>query len=376
MSTSHPSKTLGPVVVVGGCGFIGFHIVCSLLEDPDCTSIAVFSRNPTRNRLPGVSYHAVDITDRQSVSSMLAKIQPRVIIHTASPTAFSSSASSLIHHNVNIDGTANLLACASETPSVLAFVFTSSTSVVTGKEYVNVDESRSILDASSKADSYTKSKAIAETLVLAANNPSADNGAGFRTASIRPCGVYGERDMQLISSALETLEKPAGARVQFGDNQNLVDWCYAGNAASAHVLAAKALLAGTVDPNMPKVDGEAFFITDGAPLPMWDFVRKIWSAAGDKTTKDQVWVIPAKVALALASTTDWLFWVFTLGTKQPYIFTRDRIEYVCSTRTFSIQKAKERLGYVPIQDIDGGIRKGVEWAMEQKSVNLRSKGKT
>jgi sterol-4alpha-carboxylate 3-dehydrogenase (decarboxylating) len=71
MSSDPPSPdTLGSVLVVGGCGFVGFHIVRYFSLEPSCTGVAVMSRNPNSNHLAGVSYHAGDISDPSNVRDM------------------------------------------------------------------------------------------------------------------------------------------------------------------------------------------------------------------------------------------------------------------------------------------------------------------
>jgi sterol-4alpha-carboxylate 3-dehydrogenase (decarboxylating) len=57
------AESLGTVLVIGGCGFLGTNIVKLLLSDPACSSVHVLSRNPTSNLQPGVTYHAGDITN-------------------------------------------------------------------------------------------------------------------------------------------------------------------------------------------------------------------------------------------------------------------------------------------------------------------------
>ncbi len=85
------------------------------------------------------------------------------------------------------------------------------------------------------------------------------------------------------------------AATQLGDNKNLFDHTYAGNAADAHLLAAEKLLRSPVG-----VAGEAFLITDGLPLPMFDFVREVARAAGRPVAPGAVRVIPTWAALAIA----------------------------------------------------------------------------
>lgn len=359
MSIQSANKPLGSVLVVGGCGFVGFHIVRHLLEDQSCTSVAVLSRNPSRNRLAGVSYYAGDITSLDNIRSLLAEIQPTVIIHSASPIAFGNDADEAQFHRTNVKGTQNLLECAAAAPSVTALVYTSSATVMAGTSFISLKETAPIHSATSRANSYSKSKAIADASVLAANNPP-----HLRTSCLRLGAVYGERDNQVIPGGLAVLRQ-GRQRFQIGDNSNLTDWVSADNVATAHLLAAKALLAESERRNGPKVGGEAFFITDGTPLPFWDFQRKVWAAAGDRTTAAEVTVVPPWFMLALASTVEWMYWIFTLGQRRPKTFTRHLIEYTCLPRTYSIEKARERLGYVPANDMDETIQEGVDWALEE-----------
>ena len=178
--------------------------------------------------------------------------------------------------------------------------------------------------------------------------------------------MYGDRDNQLIPGVLKAL-KDKRQHIQIGDNSNEFDFCSATNAAAAHLLIAKALLVGYQDPKTPKVDGEAFFITDGKPMPFWTFSRKVWAAAGDHTPLDQVKVVPGWFVLGLAITVEWLYWIFSAGHKTPKMLRSHTIRHVTEPRTFSIDKARSRLGYKPADTMEDSIRKGVEWCLKQDS---------
>ncbi len=191
MPDSSSLDSAGSVLVVGGCGFVGFHIVRHLLNSSTFDSVSVLSRNPTANRLPGVNYQAGDITDISSIRSVILQICPAVIIHAACPSATSAIAKAF--HQVTVLGTQNLLQVAKEAPSVKAFIFTSSATMAASPEHVDLDESTPLADSDANSHPYAKTKAQADKMVLKANEPNwKEDGSGLLTACLRLPIVYGE----------------------------------------------------------------------------------------------------------------------------------------------------------------------------------------
>lgn len=92
----------------------------------------------------------------------------------------------------------------------------------------------------------------------------------------------------------------------------------------------------------------------------------IRAAAGDKTPLKEIQVTPAWFMLRLASTVEWVYFVFTLGKKRPKILRRFFIQYTCLQRTCSIEKARKRLGYAPADHREGIIRAAVEWEFQKE----------
>jgi sterol-4alpha-carboxylate 3-dehydrogenase (decarboxylating) len=97
-------------LVIGGCGSLGHRTVEQLLKLEPTPQVAVFDIKTKANRIEGVDYYDVDITDRQQIYSALEKSCPEVIFHTASPPAALSDLP--LYMRVNVDGTRNLLECA------------------------------------------------------------------------------------------------------------------------------------------------------------------------------------------------------------------------------------------------------------------------
>jgi sterol-4alpha-carboxylate 3-dehydrogenase (decarboxylating) len=137
-------QTLGTVVVVGGCGFLGSHIVLDLRT------------NSNRHTSSTVSYHDGDITDLAAMQEFFARIKPDAVIHTASPHFNLPPA---IHDKVNVQGTKNLLK-ASQDAGVKAFVYTSSASVIFGgtTELVNANEEWPLVTGDAQPEYYTTTK--------------------------------------------------------------------------------------------------------------------------------------------------------------------------------------------------------------------------
>ena len=349
------------VLVVGACGFLGHHIVSQLLDTHAKVSVLDFTLD--RNRLPSVHYYKADISVKTDVESVLSRVQPHVIIHTASPTALITKPA--LYFRVNVDGTRNLLDCARNIGTVKAFVYTSSASVVhdSVSDLFGADESLPVLYFPHQKEIYSHTKALADDLVLAANK----TGNAMLTVCLRPAAMFGEGDMSTTRRLVKNAESGKN-RFQIGSGQNLFDWTYVGNAARAHILASEALLGTHSSPDIPmsRVDGEAFFITNGDPMPFWGFVRAIGEEAGFPVKQEDVWVVPKIVGLIVAWIVEWTVWALSLG-KQRSRTTRQGVRYSCLTRTYRIDKAKERLGYNPTVDLKEGIRRGVGWWLAAES---------
>lgn len=362
-----PAKTqsLGHVLVTGGAGFLGNHIVQMLAERHACSHITVLDLKQPPHPVAGVDYQQADLTDYDAMRKFFDARHFDAVVHTASPV-MTASKNRDVMRKVNVEGTRVLLRAAQET-HVKAFVYTSSASVIhdTQSDLVHADETYPLIMGKEQPEYYTTTKAEAELLVLAANRSA--HYPNFLTAAIRPSGIFGEGDVQVLPPGLSAYYK-GQTKIQIGPNENLFDFTEVTNVAHAHHLAAAALLAtanrdaqGLAAPlDHEKVDGEAFFITNDAPVYFFDFARMCWAAAGDKTRPEQVWTLSKDVGLFLATLMEWIFFLFRLG--KPNL-TRQQVRYTCMTRYYNIDKAKKRLGYTPLVGLQDGIRRGVADAL-------------
>ncbi|KAF8073946.1 3-beta hydroxysteroid dehydrogenase/isomerase family-domain-containing protein, partial [Lyophyllum atratum] len=220
-----------------------------------------------------------------------------------------------IYYKVNEEGTRVVLS-ACRAAGVRKLVYTSSTGVVwTGADFVGVTEDQ-VKVPSVGYDAYHHTKALGERLVLDENGKD-----GMQVVVLRLCGLTGERDKQLIWRLAQALER-GQHNVQIGDNTNLIDYLYVGNAAFAHVLAADKLL------DEPEaVAGQVFFITNDYPMLQWDFNRLLWSKI----------------------------------TGTPTEFNLCNIRFITGIQWYDIEKAKELLGYEPQVTLEEGVRRTAQW---------------
>jgi sterol-4alpha-carboxylate 3-dehydrogenase (decarboxylating) len=329
--------------------------VGTLLQDPEVSSVSVVSRSPMKNQHEGAGYFPGDITNESRLRALLFKIQPKVIFHCASPQ---SSATSSEIQNTIVVGTQILLKCAAKSPFVQALVFTSSESAIMllPTNSMLTEETARLHSAASKGTPYQRAKGTADALVLEANS------VNLRTTCLRIPLIYGEGDPYVIPSTLQLMRK-GQQTLQIGPNEKVFEHVYVENAVHAHIIASKALL-GNSD---QKVDGEAFFITDGEPLKFYDFARKVWFMAGDRSEKKDIRVVSTNLVLSTVGLTEWLYFIFTFGRKKPDVQRKDVLALDKGT-WFSIEKARQRLGYEPLVGVDEGIRRGVELALYKEEM--------
>jgi sterol-4alpha-carboxylate 3-dehydrogenase (decarboxylating) len=350
----------GPILVFGGCGFLGHHLVNRLLSTtPNTHIVTVVDLATDRNRHPSANYRVANITQRDEVAKVFQEIKPQVVFHMVSPNPFEGDHSLL--EKVNVVGTQHLIECAKAVGTVRAIVYTSSSSLVHNQRQpmVEATEDLPVLFRPEQPEFYSHTKALAESMVLAANREG-----GMLTASIRPAALYGPRD-NMMSTNLTNQALRGRANIRFGKGQYLYDTCYVENCVDAQILLVQALL--QAGPSAPlaadeKVEGEAFFVTNDEHIPFWDVQRLIAELAGLPVQDQELKCIPVWLIMAIASFGQWVYWICSLGRKQPMLTTWV-VRLTTMERTLCITKIKKRLGYKPRFSNQEGWVKTLEWAL-------------
>lgn len=343
--------SLSSVLLVGGSGFLGLHLIEQFHRHCPDVALHVFDVRPLPERLLAyftfdprrVTFHQGDITSEDDVSEAIATSGCEVVVHLALPMHGLPQA---VYEKVNVAGTRNLLKVA-RALAVRALVYTLSAGVIfNGQDVRNADELWPY--PAVHMDGYNETKALAETAVMAANS------AELRTVCLRPAGIFGPGDRQLVPG-LRAAARLGQSKFQLGDNNNLFDWTYAGNVADAHVLAARAVL----DPvAAPRVAGQAFFVTNDAPTYFWTLARTVWKADGHIDRYNIVLSRPVAMVAGYLSQ-----FVLRLLHKEPGL-TPFRVRVVCATRYHDISKAKQLLGYEPAVGLEEGIQYTLDWMNE------------
>lgn len=372
-----PSTDPKTVLIIGGNGFLGSHVSDALFRDSSFT-VVVASRRPNRYQLPNATWLSCDITKHPEVTQLIESVKPTVIIQTATPGPFAMMSAQARHY----EATKNLLEEAKRSKSIIAFIYTGSQESIangTGTNGLGLKEKDAISNTFfSGPTPYAKSKGACQSLVLDFNSPptssdrliskTADPDRGLQDILLTTVlcfpGIYGPRDTGITPGVFKL-----PTRLQLGPNECLHEWVYVENAAYAFVLAAKALISSqpNVEPAM-RVDGELFFVTDGHPINFWDFARKMKVESGDQVARDtsKTFFVPWGVVLVLATISEWVYWVFTLG-RIVSSFNPKLARYIKEGRLLDISKARNVLGYQPLVSQDEGIKRSARWFLHRTS---------
>jgi sterol-4alpha-carboxylate 3-dehydrogenase (decarboxylating) len=368
-----PQDDLGTILVTGGAGYLGSHLVEALLADQVfSTVVSTIEPQVTSNRsITGAIYHNCDVSDAKQFTEILDTVKPRVIMHTIGPGFFSAPD---VHYRVTYQLSKQLIAIARKHSSVQALVYTSSAEAVDLAPKDNIypvrEDQVKLHTLHSGPNAYSRTKAAVDTLVLSTNTPEAiQNTSGnfvnqLLTATLRVTGIYGPRDRLTILPILSFVNTPK-TWFQIGPNNLVHDWMHIENCASAHVLTAKALLR----PHGERADGQAFFISDGKPMRFWDFARLIWREAGDanwaRNGPHRVIQIPLWMVLCTVGLVEWVVWMCTFGMQWAGA-SRMTLEYMKTGCWFDIGKARDVLGYEPAFGTEEGVGRSVGWFKENE----------
>ncbi|KAL7754297.1 erg26, C-3 sterol dehydrogenase [Sorochytrium milnesiophthora] len=346
------AATNDTVLVVGGDGFLGRHIVERLLSQgySPVHVLDLQQRFPDDER---VHYHIGSILDHAFLKRTLSDNGVTAVIHTASPP---HGRTKQFYWSVNVDGTKTLVQACLES-SVEKFVYTSSASVVFSGANI-FEATEDLAYCATPYDPYTETKAAAEDIVLKSNNLPTTAGHPLLTCALRPSGIFGPRDGQMIPGFLATVAD-GKCKYVLGNGRNMFDFTYVENVAHAHILAMQKLQRAS------SIGGQAFNITNDEHIPFWSFnkrfLQRLLPAGHQALNRVGTVHIPWVVAIVLAYITEFACLLLSPIKKIEPTFSTFRVGITTANRTFNCNKAKRMLGYRPVYSLDDGIDKTCEW---------------
>ncbi|KAH9188218.1 hypothetical protein AeNC1_009808 [Aphanomyces euteiches] len=341
-STVAPSSDRCTVLVTGGNGFLGSHIVRQLVEKAQYNVIVFDISLPKSEVLhPEVTYVQGNLLQPDHIRGALEvfkafDISVETVIHAASLVP-ALEVTYALSEAVNVQGTQNVLdACAAL--KVSSLIYTSSVTVVLSPdELVTRKASEDTLGyPRHNIDTYSRTKAAAEKKILAANS------AEFTTCSLRPSSIFG-KDTVLSDLCM----KGDPANVIVGDGKCFNDYVPVEDVANAHVLALQAL---QTPEGQERLGGQAYFIGGDEENEVRWFQGIGTHGRTDPSLTHWEHPPPNQVPFWLIEVLGWLNEIVFALTG--YVILNNQLnasslQFMKRTFTFSIAKAKRDFGYVP-----------------------------
>ena len=263
------SKSCRTVLVTGGAGFLGLHLVPQLLKlgysvtvldnlsNGKLTNLAAVTGNPK------FMFHRGDILDKTLLKEVFEGVDS--VVHLAALIDISASVADPCQtHEVNVDGTFNLLHEAIQ-HSVKRFVFASSTAVYGDVKTLPVQENVALHPISPYAASKVAGEAYCGAFASC---------FGLETVALRFFNVYGLRSGNspysgVITKFLNKIRKGEALTID-GDGEQTRDFIHVSDIVKAVVLALER----------DGLKGDIFNVCTGVPTSINALAATLKTVAG------------------------------------------------------------------------------------------------
>jgi UDP-glucuronate 4-epimerase len=316
------------ILVTGGAGFIGSHLVEKLLVaghdvailddfndfyDPQIkhANIAGFAKD--------VTVHHVDLRDSASVRNLFHREKFEAITHLAARAGVRPSIQHpQLYYDTNVNGTLHLLDAACVT-GVERLIFASSSSVYGISKTIPFSEDQHLTQTLSP---YAATKIAGEFLCSAFSHLY-----HMRVVALRYFTVYGPRQRPDLAIHQFTRRIYAGRPIdQFGDGTTRRDYTYIDDVIQGTMAALK-------------YDGplfDLFNLGESETIQLKDLIAAIENALGKKAKINRVPEQPGDMPLTCAD----------------------------------VSKARKLLGYNPTTRLSDGLPQFIEWFLQMKDRRL------
>jgi 2-alkyl-3-oxoalkanoate reductase len=331
MSESRPI-----LLVTGAAGFLGGRTAKFFGQNRKEFQVRATSRRDFRQeelQQHGCEFMVGDLTDIDFCRALVKNT--KVVIHCAGLSSPFGQYDGF--YSSNVRATENLLK-ASQESRVEKFVFISTPSIYFNyQERVGIKESDPL--PAKMVNHYAATKLMAEKLVLEANQ------ADFRTIALRPRAITGAEDTVIFPRALEAHRQ--GKLKIVGNGENICDFTSVRNVIHAIECCLKPKDAAY---------GEAYNISDGAPVKLWETLSYALVSLGFDPPKKKV---SKKVALFAATIVE--EWALFTGSKKEPALVKYSVGILSTSMTMDISKARNILGYSPQVSTQESIDEFVRW---------------
>lgn len=223
------------ILVTGGAGFIGSHLVDALLDKGgEVHVVDDLSTGRQENLKPAASFYKMDICD-PGLGELVCNIQPEVVFHLAAQVSVPRSLENPYEDSrVNVLGTVNLLeACVQA--GVKRVIFSSSAAVYGMPQYLPVDEKHPLMAVSP----YGTSKAATEEYLQLYHRVY-----GLEYVILRYANVFGPRqdadgEGGVVSVFAHAIRNGLPLKI-YGDGEQTRDFIYVKDVVRANLAALKS----------------------------------------------------------------------------------------------------------------------------------------
>ncbi|MFA7478944.1 MAG: NAD-dependent epimerase/dehydratase family protein [Vulcanimicrobiota bacterium] len=307
------------ILVTGGQGFLGGNLVRALVALGFEQVAATVRREAPELSQLGVEVVGADLTVAEQ--AIAATRNRDFIFHTAARAGVWGDYQS--YHAINVEATRNLLTGASQ-HGARYFVHTSSPSVTFQGVSAEL-KTETEPYGRRPLNPYCATKIEAERLVF-------EKDWGFKVMALRPHLIYGPGDPHLLPRVYEAARR--GRLVRVGNGLNQVD--------VTHIVdAVGSQLGALAHRERDEMWGEAYFISSGVPVRLWAWIAHLLQWRGLPPVKR---CLPVSLAYGLGALLEILYRLKKTG--EPPL-TRFSALQLGLSHTFSIEKARRRMGYAP-----------------------------